>query len=357
MSSNKHEKVKLLTLTPDSWSRKKVAELFNVSECLVRSAREPKKKKGILDEPDQIRGKMLSDSTLTLVTRFFEDDEYSRVMPGITDFVSIGSKQHMQKRLLLCKLKELHSAFKKKHVDVKIGFSKFCSLRPKWCVLAGAAGTHSVCVCTYHQNAKSLVSAVDWEYSYNDLMKIVVCDINSREFMVHCCNNCPGNHALSEVLSTELIDMKNETIVVQQWQKTDRHTFLLYTSSIDEFAESLVENVDLLTSHSFIAKCQARYLKECKESLDTNTCIILLDFAENFKYMVQDEVQSFHWNNMQCTLHPIVLYYLGTDGNVEHSLVYVLSDDNNHDTCFIHEVQRHTLQYIKLKFPNIKFIK
>ena len=128
MSSNKHEKVKLLTLTSDSWSRKKVAEFFNVSEYLVRSARELKKKKGILAEPDQIRGKMLSDSTLTLVTRFFEDDEYSRVMPGKKDFVSIGSKQHMQKRLLLCNLKELHSAFKEKHVDVNIGFSTFCSL-------------------------------------------------------------------------------------------------------------------------------------------------------------------------------------------------------------------------------------
>ena len=201
------------------------------------------------------------------------------------------------------------------------------------------------------------MSAVDWEYSYKDLMKIVVYDINSRECMVHRCHNCPGKHALSEFLSTELIGMENETIVFQQWQKTARSTSLSYTSSIDEFAESLVENIDLLTSHSFIAKCQARYLKECKESLDTNTCIILLDFAENFKYMVQDEVQSFHWNNMQCTLHPVVVYYLGTDGNVEHSLVCVLSDDNNHDTCFVHEVQRHTLQYIKHKFPNIKFVK
>ena len=151
--------------------------------------------------------------------------------------------------------------------------------------------------------------------------------------------------------------MENETIVFQQWQKTDRPTLLSYTSSIDECAESLVENIDLLTSHSFIAKCQAQYLKECKESLDTNTCIILVDFAENVKYMVQDEVQSFHWNNMQCTLHPVVVYYLGTDGNVEHSPVCVLSDDNNHDTCFVHEVQRHTLQYIKLKFPNIKIVK
>ena len=202
MTSNKHKKVNLLTLTPDSWSRKKVAEFFNVSEYLVRSARELKKKKGILAESDQVRGEMLSDSTFTLVTRFFEDDEYSRVIPGKKDFISIGSKQHMQKCLLLCNHKELHSAFKEKHVDVKIGFSTFCSLRPKWCVLAGAAGTHSVCVCTYHQNGDLLVSAVDWEYSYKDLMKIIVCDINSRECMVHRCHNCPGKHALSEFLST-----------------------------------------------------------------------------------------------------------------------------------------------------------
>ena len=39
--------------------------------------------------------------------------------------------------------------------------------------------------------------------------------------------------------------MENETIVFQQWQKTDRPTLLSYTSSIDEFAESLVENIDL----------------------------------------------------------------------------------------------------------------
>ena len=33
------------------------------------------------------------------------------------------------------------------HPDVKVGFSKFAELRPKECVLAGATGTHSVCVC------------------------------------------------------------------------------------------------------------------------------------------------------------------------------------------------------------------
>ena len=73
--------------------------------------------------------------------------------------------------------------------------------------------------------------------------------------------------------------------------------------------------------------------------------------------MAQDEVQSFHWNNMQCTLHPVVIYYLGTDGKIEHSPVCILSDDNNHDTCFVHEVQRQTTKYIKHRFKNIKFVK
>ena len=35
--------------------------------------------------------------------------------------------------------------FKEVHPECKIGFSKFCTLRPKWCVSVGASGTHSVC--------------------------------------------------------------------------------------------------------------------------------------------------------------------------------------------------------------------
>ena len=36
----------------------------------------------------------------------------------------------------------------------KIGFTKFADLRPKQCVVAGASGTHSVCVCVTHQSVK-----------------------------------------------------------------------------------------------------------------------------------------------------------------------------------------------------------
>ncbi|MGR0260894.1 hypothetical protein ACUWCL_29190, partial [Klebsiella pneumoniae] len=63
---------------------------------------------------------------------------------GKKDCVSVkvdGKKITKQKRLVLCNLNELYVAFKAANLDCKIGRSKFCSLRPKWCILVGASGT------------------------------------------------------------------------------------------------------------------------------------------------------------------------------------------------------------------------
>ena len=65
-----------------------------------------------------------------------------------------GKRVSRQKRLLLCNLKEAYHHFKSLHPDIRVGFSTFATLRPKECILAGASGTHSVCVCTLHQNTK-----------------------------------------------------------------------------------------------------------------------------------------------------------------------------------------------------------
>ena len=92
-------------------------------------------------------------------------------MPGKKDYVSIGKNIHRQKKLILCNLKELYVAFKKKNPKQQISYSKFASLRPKWCILPGAIGTHSVCVGTYHQNAKLLVDALNVKCDYKDLQK------------------------------------------------------------------------------------------------------------------------------------------------------------------------------------------
>ncbi|GBN82322.1 hypothetical protein AVEN_148987-1 [Araneus ventricosus] len=133
-------------------SRRKIKETFNVSDYSVCKAQKLFKDQGFLAEPARRNGKQLSPDIIELVKKFYQLDEQSRILPGMKDVVSIGKKVYERKRLILCTLSELYSSFKLEYPNLKIGLSKFCSLRPKWCVLAGASGTHLVCVCTIHQN-------------------------------------------------------------------------------------------------------------------------------------------------------------------------------------------------------------
>ena len=137
-----------------------------------------------------------------------------------------------------------------------------CTLRPKWCASVGATGTHSVCVCTHHQNAILLVSAIKWKITYKDLMCKLVCDISNNECMVHRCENCPGTNALKIFLDDELKEMDlEEEFYFNQWQTTDRATLITQTVSLEDYKEILISYIDKLTSHSYISKCQGKYLK------------------------------------------------------------------------------------------------
>lgn len=83
--------------------------------------------------------------------------------------------------------------------------------------------------------------------------------------------------------------------------------------------------VDALRLHHYISKAQSSYLSSLKEDLEEDDAIIMLDFAENFGFVVQDEVQGFHWNNAQATLHPFVVYYKSAD-ELQHRSICVISD-------------------------------
>ena len=65
-----------------------------------------------------------------------------------------------------------------------------------------------------------------------------------------------------------------------------------------------------ITSNWFIAKSQVNYLKHPKEILSPDETIVLVDFADNYTFVVQDDIQSYHWCKKQCSIHPIVIYYM-----------------------------------------------
>ena len=172
--------VQLLTLAPESWSIEKTVTEFNTTEYKVKESRKLKKEKGILPEPKAKAGKTLSKEVEKKVKEFYENDEYSRLLPGAKDYKSVkgpdGKRERLTKRLLLMNLNELHENYKKLNPGDKIGLSKFCSLRPKHCITVGCRGTHSVCVCSIHQNVKLMVGALPTEstITYHELMEKLV---------------------------------------------------------------------------------------------------------------------------------------------------------------------------------------
>ena len=360
--SSRAQQVQIMTLVPNSWSMTKTTEYFGVTEYIVRKSRQLRKTDGILAICAPRRGKEMSTEVKKTVWDFYEDDENSRMCPGKKDCVSVmidGTKQKIQKRLLLMNVSELYQCFKEKHSEMKIGLSKFCELRPRWCITVGARGTHSVCVCELHQNPKLMLSAVLPGVDYKEVMAKLVCDIQSRDCMIHRCEQCPGKDSLAEHLLNLLNDKEmseDDEVTFKQWLHTDRTDLVTRTESVSDYVEALANMMDNLTTHHYIAKAQAQYLRECKEQLSEDTALVLLDFAENYSFLVQDAVQGVHWNNTQATLHPFVVYH--KKGGKTTPINYcVISDHMKHDTITVHAFLTKVLHHLKQQLPHLCKVK
>ncbi|XP_065079406.1 uncharacterized protein LOC135702303 [Ochlerotatus camptorhynchus] len=181
-----NERYRILTTLPKSWSTYRIMKEFNVSQHMANQAKALQQQKGIMSVPvNRLSRASLGEPTIMLVRDFYNSDDISRVCPGKRDYLISKNDEgeiYVQRRLVLCNLQEAYSIFKNTYPDIKIGFSMFASNRPKHCILAGTSGTHTVCVCIYHQNVKlifktlqSRQSLPDGVDSYHDLFKKIIC--------------------------------------------------------------------------------------------------------------------------------------------------------------------------------------
>ena len=135
----------------------------------------------------------------------------------------------------------------------KCWVSKFCTLRLKWCILAGSKMTHSVYVCSAHQNVVLLVDAMDWDLTYKDLIKKIVCNTESNKCIMHRYESCPGTVALKEFLDQELNGHEgDEKFNYCQWDTTNRALLTTFIANYEEYKETLTDVIDDLTRHSYI---------------------------------------------------------------------------------------------------------
>ena len=206
------------------------------------------------------KGKILAKNVLDTVAALYENDEHSRSMAGRKDFVSVGENKHKQRRLILCKLKELFQSFKAQHPGIHNGYSKFCSLRPKRCILPGASGTHSVCVCTYHQNTKLLVEALGSTSTYKDLLGKLVCSTENKDCVLGRFDNCPPQDLLRIHLLEFFGDYDdNHQLIFTQWNNTDRATLSTMVPDVPSVIDRLIDLLERCSSYYFLLVTTPRW--------------------------------------------------------------------------------------------------
>ena len=154
---------------------------------------------------------------------------------------------------------------------------------------------------------------------YIDIIRQTVCDIENHDCMLHRCQKCPGKELLAEFLDGVFKDHDldgEDVLVFKQWVHTDRTSLVTIQETVNGYIDKLCMAVHDLAPHHYIAKYQASYLRHLKETIPENEAIILLDFAENYSFIIQDAVQGHHWDNSQAILCILLLFIIGEKRNL-----------------------------------------
>lgn len=358
----------ILTILPDSWTIQDICEEFGCSYRMARDSKCLKQSSGVLAISPPKKGNCLDEKTISKVIEFYESEEIGRIMPNKKDTVSInnnGIKERKQKHLLLHDVKVLHRMFKEKYPEHSLGVSKFSELRPKWCVLAGSSGTHSVCVCTIHQNVKIMIDAANLKTltkdsetqfnTYKDCINYILCRTPTPDCHLRICSRCAGMQKFTDLALNILEKNIDQQIIFSIWQTTDRSTLVKQCLSVADFVEQLGNRLQLLIPHHFFAQAQTEFLSKKKENLEANEVLVCCDFAENYAYVAQDAAQAFHYNNDQCTVFPVVFYHRTKTG-IKNENIILLSESTKHDAAAVYLMQERVIREIKKICPKVKKI-
>ena len=93
------------------------------------------------------------------------------------------------------------------------------------------------------------------------------------------------NFLKEQLLLNYMID---DLIKCKQWVSTDRSNLEEHEDDFDDFLDKLTSMFFELTEHYFSAKKQSGFLRAKKASLKFDEAVLILDFAENYSFAVQD---------------------------------------------------------------------
>ena len=137
------------------------------------------------------------------------------------------------------------------NLDRGIGFSTFALLHLKWCIPVGAAGTHNICVCTYHQNVKSILVAMNSSHNYRQITEVWMwCwQLQLYDGALWCLPRFTSGKVIFEKRIVKNNQSRWDNSVQPMGQHWLEPALAKQESKFDEFIENLVQNFGKLIEH------------------------------------------------------------------------------------------------------------
>ena len=243
----------------------------------------------------------------------------------------------------------------------KVGFNKFSELRPKECILAGASGTHTVCVCMIHQNQKLSFMAIKCDRmkselnikEESDFLFHMQCNPPSVSCCLGECDNCGDISDIKAHVESILEDECIDELKYKKWLTVDRAQLETILKPVPDFLDEFFDNLKVYQRHHFLTKMQSAYFQETKVNVDEDTVVVVSVCSENCTFLAQDEPQAYYFNKPSVTLHTTICYHI-KNGVPLHFNYVAVSENNNHDTVSVHLYLRKLLDHAKEKIPGLK---
>jgi hypothetical protein len=289
-------------------------------------------------------GRFRLDNAKSAVEQFFAQDINSHASAGRKETI-MRNKEKKQKRYLNDTVKNIHKKFCREMGP--ISYTAFRKLKPFWIVQSVDRNT---CACKKCHNIKLKVYALHrlGELSTQDvavLLSTIKCSIASQSCMYNECKLCRSKClAFSEKIAND-----SETSWFEWVAKTERRTqrqpdgsnktFIVHVvvkSRISEAVKTLKERLccELMqySIHTYNIGHQYKELKNLRDHLKSNECVVLVDFSENYAAKYATEIQAVHFgaSRSQVTLHTGVYYTAGLKTSF-----CTVSEINRHDPSAI----------------------
>ena len=234
------------------------------------------------------------------------------------------------------------SAYHKDYVDQggKASYSTFAKCRPKHVRKMSNARLNQ-CLCEYCENVNLKVKAVNRislrhtriNHVYH-AVALSTCQGGGKACAYRQCGDC-DIHLLEEYLTP----LKNHVgeLSWHRWStkkvgapEVSRKVLETRRGGITDLIQELSQEVAFLSEHLFRADWQNKQFQNMKNlrPFPANRLTYVMNFAENYACVYQEEVQSAHWHHESVTINPITAYRRCTncDVGITESLIFI-SDD------------------------------